>query len=94
MYASRLKHVASFLLPTVIFVYSTAISAASEIHTQTPLMKAAYEGDVITLKKLLDQDVNPDQQNNMGTTALYYAAGATRTAPGHRENPHWIMHTL
>ncbi|MGV8934510.1 MAG: ankyrin repeat domain-containing protein [Gallionellaceae bacterium] len=77
MILTSLKLIA--LLTTAILMSATAISAPLEVNTQTSLMHAAYEGDVVAMKQLLGQGVNPDEQNNMGTTALYYAAGASKT---------------
>ena len=47
---------------------------------QTPLMKAAYAGDIAAMRRLLAQGHSPDQVGSSGLSALYYAAGATRTS--------------
>lgn len=80
MFPEQLKPWALLMGFMIFFLSSIAMAKPSEGNIQTPLMNAAYEGDTAAMKRLLEQGVNADQTNNLGLTALYYAAGATRTS--------------
>ncbi len=54
-------------------------AGAAEVRAQTPLMTAAYRGDVKAMQTLLDHGANVDDKTEYGFTALYYACGATPT---------------
>lgn len=62
-------------LPQVLPV-SSQIYSPSELercNTETPLMKVAEQGDVESAESLLDQGVDPNEQNDLGQTALHLA---------------------
>jgi ankyrin repeat protein len=62
----------------VVAVWSTcALSLAAEEAANTPLMDAAYRGDVVVMRDLIARGADVDQRNAAGTTALIFAAGAT-----------------
>ncbi len=62
-------------------VLECALAAgASEVGGQTPLMAAAYRGDVNAMRTLLDHGAKVDDKTQYGFTALYYACGATPIA--------------
>jgi ankyrin repeat protein len=53
----------------------------TENHQVTPLMQAAYNGDLRTMRQLISQGADVNEVNSVGFPALFYAAGATRTGP-------------
>lgn len=54
-------------------------SQSIENHGNSELMMAAYDGDLDKMRQLLKQGADINQTNKLGSTALYFAAGATRT---------------
>jgi uncharacterized protein len=52
-------------------------AGAVEQGGETPLMTAAYHGDVKAMRALLDRGAKADEKTQSGMTALYYACGAT-----------------
>src|SRR5712692_7227511 len=55
-------------------------AGAAEVGGETPLMTAAYHGDVKAMRALLDRGAKVDDKTQYGMTALYYACGATPIA--------------
>ena len=73
----------AFLLMPFLFV-TTGLAQSdepkiSENFHGTPLMVAAYRHDSAAVQKLLDEKTDVNKPNDLGLTALYYAAGATPT---------------
>ena len=67
MFLGQLKQWVLLVGSVIFFFSSIAMAKSSEENIQTPHMKAAYEGDVVAMKKLLEQGVNPDQSNKLVT---------------------------
>jgi uncharacterized protein len=67
------------MLVALAFEISLAAGAA-EVSGETPLMTAAYHGDVKAMRALLDRGAKVDDKTQYGMTALYYACGATPIA--------------
>ena len=69
-----------FLMAAVYLSIRPALAhQAIENHGDSQLMMAAYDGDVGKMRQLLDRGADINQTNELGFTALYFAAGATRT---------------
>ena len=55
---------------------------AQEYHGNTPLMESALQGDLATVKRLVEvEHVDVNALNALGLNALYFAAGASPTRP-------------
>ena len=76
-----LKDLRLLLLVTVAYLFPHPVFANQERENSdtTQLMWAAYAGDIHTMRQLIEQKHDVNQANKYGLTALYYAAGATRT---------------
>jgi len=59
---------------------AVAIGAAHEEPRMTPLMEAAYKGDLVAVRALVKQGVNANEKASYGATALMMAAGGTPVA--------------
>jgi hypothetical protein len=55
----------------------------------SPLMMAAYKGDLQEIKRLIDNGANVNERNNVNNTALHFAAGAfpVQNLPGIQLSP-------
>lgn len=56
-------------------------SQGAERNGITPLMQAAYDGDIEKMRQLVDHGAAINQRNNLGLTALFFAAGGSHTQP-------------
>jgi ankyrin repeat protein len=63
----------------LLFLWACSYSLAAEPHGTTPLMEAAYHGDLTTVQQLVAAGTDVNQKNELGVTALWMAAGATPT---------------
>lgn len=77
MMSSRVR-----LLAALCWCFATSISAlaANATHEEprmSPLMDAAYRGDLAAVKRLVAQGINVNEKNAYGATALMMAAGGT-----------------
>jgi len=79
----QLKHIFLFLLITSAYLLPRPVLANQELDNNgnSQLMIAAYDGDLNTMRRLIDQGHDVNQTNKYGLTALFYAAGGTRTQP-------------
>ena len=79
----QLQHIFLFLLITSAYLFPRPVLANQglENNGNSPLMIAAYDGDLSTMRRLIDQGHDVNQTNKYGLTALFYAAGGTRTQP-------------
>lgn len=76
----QIKNILLFLF-ALVYISIRPVFAHQEIenHGDSPLMMAAYDGDVNKMRQLLERGADINQTNRLGATALYFAAGATRT---------------
>ena len=68
------------LVVWVFSLFSFVAGAAEKVHDEpamTPLMEAAYQGDLAAVKVLLQQGADVNEKNSHGSTALMMAAGGT-----------------
>lgn len=77
------KWINTFILLCSCLLYMGDATAkpALENNGDTPLMEAAYNGNIQLMQRLVAQGSQVDQRNKYGLTALFFAAGATRTQP-------------
>lgn len=63
----------------VIFLAPLTLHAnpPSEDHGDTPLMQAAYDGNLETVKRLIEKGTDVNQRDRLGVSALWMSAGAT-----------------
>jgi ankyrin repeat protein len=80
---TRFKSLYTFLLlcSCLLFLCDATAKQAQENSGDTPLMEAAYNGNNQQMQRLVAQGSQVDQRNKYGLTALFFAAGATRTQP-------------
>ena len=71
-----LRHI--FVVLFFMLVFPPSIVYAEDFG-DTPLMRAAYNGDLEAVKKLVAQGANVNETNRLGANALWMAAGATPT---------------
>ena len=66
-------------IPTIVFCAFLFASGAlaAEDNADTPLMTAAYRGDVSAMREIIAQGADVNATNRVGWTALHFAAGAT-----------------
>lgn len=76
-----LKGLFLLLLVSVTYLLPHPVFASQELDSNgmSQLMWAAYEGDLNKMRRLIGQKHDVNQINRYGATALFYAAGATRT---------------
>lgn len=66
----------SIYWPLFLFICTCSYSMA-EIHGTTPLMDAAYRGDLDRVEQLVAAGSDVNERNELGVTALWMAVGAT-----------------
>jgi ankyrin repeat protein len=78
---TRFKWICTFLLicSYLLCLGDATATQAQENNGDTPLMLAAYDGNIQLMQRLVAQGSQVDQKNKYGLTALFFAAGATRT---------------
>lgn len=71
------------LLFSLVIAFIRPVLATQELENSgdSQLMMAAYDGDLDKMRRLVDQGHDVNQANKYGATALYFAAGGTRTQP-------------
>jgi len=79
----QLKHIVIFLLLSSVMIFIRPVLAHQEFENSgdSQLMMAAYDGDLDKMRRLVDQGHDVNQTNKYGFTAIYFAAGGTRTQP-------------
>lgn len=63
------------------FPQCASATPSTEYRHLTPLMKAAYEGNLKIMEQLIARGADVNEVNNVGFSPLFFAAGATRTGP-------------
>src|SRR5712691_6374487 len=59
----------------ILLLLSAVVATAASEGVQSPLMEAAYRGDLETMKQLIQQGADVNETNFAGGTALDFAAG-------------------
>lgn len=77
----RIRNVLFFLIVLTVGISQYAFATGTDNHHTTPLMRAAYDGDLNTMRQLISGRADVNEVNSVGFSALFYAAGATRTGP-------------
>ena len=78
---NKFRLISKILLITLASICMQPATARQEPENSgnSALMMAAYDGDLDTLRKLVDQGDDVNQTNKYGFTAIFFAAGGTRT---------------
>ncbi|MEK7301779.1 MAG: ankyrin repeat domain-containing protein, partial [Pseudomonadota bacterium] len=74
-----IKNLVNYTRTFLIFTIATAmllapVTSSALSDDETELLKAAFSGKSETIKQLLDKELNPDLQNEMGFSALIIAS--------------------
>ncbi|MBF0527980.1 MAG: ankyrin repeat domain-containing protein [Deltaproteobacteria bacterium] len=67
MESIMIKNTVSLIMLLTFFLLSTNAFCSDSLH------KAAYDGDIELVKKILEDKVNPDERDSFGGTALHAA---------------------